>query len=59
MGEKTGVVGTDTVPMVRGVVMGPLPFALTSLLTGFGKLSHVEVTRSVFSTALRYFPTAL
>ena len=54
-----GVVGAEVGPMDRGDVVGPLPLSLASLLTGFGKLSHVEVTNSVFSTALRYFPTAL
>ena len=59
MGEKIGVVGVEIRPAGRGVVVGPLPLVLASLITGFGKLSHVEVTRSAFSTALRYFPTAL
>ena len=59
IGEKIGVVGVEIGPVDRGIVVGPLPLALASLLTGFGKLSHVEVTRSAFSTALRYFPTAL
>jgi hypothetical protein len=59
MGEKMGVVGADSGPMDRAVVVGPFPLTLGSLLTGFGKLSHVEVTRRVFSMALRYFPTAL
>lgn len=59
MGEKIGVVGADNGPMDRGVVVGPFPLTFVSPLTGFGKLSHVEVTRRVFSTALRYFPTAL
>ena len=59
MGEKVGVVGADNGPMDRGVVVGPLPLTLDSLLTGFGKLSHVEVTRSAFSIALRYFPITL
>lgn len=54
-----GVVGVDTGVMDSGVVVRPFPLVLASLLTGFGKLSQAEVTRSVFSTALRYFPIAL
>ena len=48
----------DIGPIGAGV-KGPLPLILASLCTGFGKLSHVEVTRRTFSTALKYFPTAL
>ena len=59
IGEKMGVVGDDMGPMDSGVVVGPFPLTLGPLLTGFGKLSQEEVTRRVFSIALRYFPTAL
>ena len=59
IGENMGVAGADSGPMDRGVVVRPFPLTFGSLLTGFGKLSQVEVTRRAFSIALRYFPTAL
>jgi len=54
MGENRGVVGTvRMVPLSEmDVVLGPL------LFDSMGKEFQLDVTRSVFSTALRYFPRA-
>jgi hypothetical protein len=57
MGEKSGVAGVELRPALSVKPIGITGFVSFSAVTG--KLSHVDVTRTDFSTARRYFPTDL